>query len=198
MVDNLEEVCNIALKEERFNRLDDLLFKRKVFFGDVEDYYINEVSDKTIDFVVYYFNRGVNISKFEKAIIDSGNLYCVYLFAKNIKGANVSKLEDVIVNSLNTWYIYLFARNVKGANIGKLQAATIESNEALAMYSFAKNIKGADIRVLEDAIVLTGCTEIIYYFGQNVDGANRERLESVINEFNDTKVKVKRLDNFND
>lgn len=61
MNDEVKKICEIYDRKERFRKIDDLLSRHKVFLNDIMDYYTSNVSSKTIDFAVYYLDRGINI-----------------------------------------------------------------------------------------------------------------------------------------
>lgn len=198
MNDEVKKICEIYDRKERLRKIDDLLSRHKVFLNDIMDYYTSNVSSKTIDFAVYYLDRGINIRRIEDAVASSGDLFCMFLFAKNIEVSNIDRFTDITIASRNNWYIFLYARNIKGVNIAKLEDATIESLDGPSIYSFAKNVKGANVVKLHDGMLKTGDREYMYYFDRDIMGYSQDILmrdygSLFEDDKNNVKVKEKRI-----
>ena len=88
----------------------------------------------------------------ENFVLNCGNPFFVYLFAKEVGGIDVEKFEQVIINSQSPWLCVKFASFVKNADISKLQQAVIESGDIESCYYFLTEVNGADAKSLEQII----------------------------------------------
>ncbi len=88
----------------------------------------------------------------ESFVLNCGNPFFVYLFAKEVDGIDVEKFEQVIINSKSAPLCVKFASFVKNADIGKLQQAVIQSGDIACCYNFLIEVKGADTKSLEQII----------------------------------------------
>lgn len=118
--------------------------------------------------------------KLEQIVIDSGDPYWAYEFAKDIRGANVSKLQQVVVDSGDPRRAFYFARDIRGANVSKLEQVVIDYGNPILAYNFARYVKGANISKLQQAVVNSGNSEWIDRFANNVKGANVSKLKAIL------------------
>ena len=88
----------------------------------------------------------------ENLVLNCGNPFFVYLFAKDVDGIDVEKFEQVIINSQSALLCVKFASSVKNADIGKLQQAVIKSGDIECCYHFLIEVIGADTKALEQII----------------------------------------------
>ena len=100
----------------------------------------------------------------EQEAIDSCDSEMIYLYACRHPEANIELLQNAIIEAGNPYYMYHFARGIKGADIFLLQDAVIKSKHAAAIYFFANEVKRANRLLLGEAIKRTNDSRFIKKF----------------------------------
>lgn len=77
------------------------------------------VIDKKIAKYIYQFAKipGANIKELENALIETGELYWIFIFAKDIEEADINTISDFIIASKNVEYNLKFIWNIPGVDI---------------------------------------------------------------------------------
>lgn len=155
--------------------------------------YENKIIETGDAYYIYFFARnvkGANISKLEDAIIEINDVRGMITFASIVAGANIERFTNIIIGMNNPEYIFLFARDVNDADISKLEDAIIEINDAKWMIIFARYIPGANIERLADSIIATNNAENIYNFALHVlvPFISSEEIEGTIENIKITKA----------
>lgn len=186
MNEYLKKIVALEDNNDRFECFNVLLKHNIIDIKEIEDYYVDNVSEDTVLFAKWYYDY-VNDKRLEDAVIKSRNAEYIYWFALEIKEANIPKLENAIIESEsiisqgeNARYICCFAKDIKGANITKLEDAIIESYNTQYIYWFARDVKGANISRLENIIIESKSAKYIYCFARAVKGANISKLKDAI------------------
>ena len=118
-----------------------------------------------------------------KVVIDSGDSWRNYVFARDIKGADIKSHGQVVIDSRNAEYNYLFARDVKGADIKAHGQVVIDSRNAEYNYRFAKDIANADIVAHGEAVIDSRNAEYNYLFAKDIPNADIFTHKKVIEKY---------------
>lgn len=98
---NLEYICKFA----------EMIQKKRFFINSLSFF------DKMANLDIIYRLSRLNIMEYEKAIIESGDLYWNYYYAMNVKYANIRAHENVILTSRNPEFCIKFAGDIPEANV---------------------------------------------------------------------------------
>lgn len=97
----------------------------------------------------YEFNT--NVIECGKVVLDKGDYFTNYAFARDIKGADVSAHQNVVVESNDVDLIYAFAMDVEGADVFALYHKLVElganNNICYNVYSKMTDIQKLNIQV---------------------------------------------------
>ncbi len=95
-------------------------------------------------------NRVIELRALEDLVIQAGDAYFIYRFARNVKGASISKLEDALIRTGNACYIYYFAESVEGADIANLWSGIQTTCDQFWINPFKSNILSKHPEILEE------------------------------------------------
>jgi len=86
-------------------------------------------------------------------------------------GINVQENEHIILNSGDGYWIFRFARDIHNANISCLEDAMLNSGYILGFYFFAKEVDKSDKQKISDYVLNTFEHDLIkvYYEEINFD-----------------------------
>ena len=70
-----------------------------------------------------------DVEKVEQLVIDKKDPYQEYLCARDVKGVDITRLQEKVENSGVSDYIYMFARDVEGADIDKLRTSIFNTKD---------------------------------------------------------------------
>ena len=98
MNEYLKKIVALEDNNDRFECFNVLLKHNIIDIKEIEDYYVDNVSEDTVLFAKWYYDY-VNDKRLEDAVIKSRNSEYIYWFALEIKEANIPKLENAIIES---------------------------------------------------------------------------------------------------
>lgn len=119
------------------------------------------------------------VAKFEKVVINSGDINVICDFANDVKGANVLNIANSLIKKHDTDSIYRFITSVKRIDVTKIRRALIELNDSKIICELAKGQKN-NVLELEDKMLEIGEAKDIYNFACKVKDANIPKLEEAI------------------
>ena len=94
------------------------------------------------------------------SVIESGNPRDILKMAR-VKGADIKALEEAMIKTGDLEYICLFAEKIKGANRTKLARGIVKAGDPVYIYEFARRVKRA-IPILQEGIIAAGDPEYMY------------------------------------
>ena len=131
---------------------------------------------------------------YAQAMIETGDSYYNYLFAKNIKGADILAHGNVVIKDGLKYlcyvdeYNYLFARDIPGADVLSHGKVILKGKGAYYNYLFARDVKGADVLSHGKVILNDRDAYYNYLFARDVKGADIKSHSHCVKMYGNGKV----------
>lgn len=180
LITGLEGLNNVVLINEFVSRFD--LTEEQ--FGRLDNMILETNNPREID--RYLSNRGYkvnNVDRFEKALLEIGDVYIMTRFSHHNQGKYFNQIEDAVIASDDSRVIISFSR-IKGADLRKIKHALWNSRNLGFCREFCihhRDVPGLittdDIKLLEEWVIQSEDASIIYNVIRTlIDGIDNDRL----------------------
>lgn len=119
----------------------------------------------------------------EQIIYDSDDLEIIYYLCREVPGVDIRKFGKKVIKSGNPEYNFLFERDIEGSDKEAHDLAIIESKDP--KYNLLSALhRRKHIKEKERVVLNSGSAEYNYLYEHNVKGADVEAHKQVIHESN--------------
>lgn len=126
-------------------------------------------------------NKTTKFKENEQIVYDSDDLEVMYLLCRDVPGVDVRKFGKKVIESGNPEYNFLFERDIEGSDKEAHDLVIIESKDP--KYNLLSALyRGEHIKEKEEVVLNSRSAEYNYLYEHNVKGADVEAHKQVIHE----------------